>query len=410
MSQGNFGNTSYNLHRSNFTQSTEQPANPTTSVLQLIHSLANQRGLRSTGSSYEFCQQQLANTGKALVKGQTCAPMQLDRPLSEDQLTSQVGGTAVNGSSQAMNLWLLQAAMACASTGIKNCGGKAGDKCVSLDQESKPSVTPPINIPTGGEVSIHFGSQDDSNDYPITAEAKLIPCPARGMPTSHNETSALLTIPAAVVHGEELICSDLKCRHAGIKFLYCIHCGIPVPKRNFKKKHDHTKKQGLGQPVKSQDSHMHVSGTVVTNSSLDGLQREKVVTSDDSLTSYQEDIIKTEIERKQAWESLLKERPTGQESSNAIELWLKKVVSVSDTYTLVTPDYIRTVASVWGASAQSDETEDTEGQTASSRKCDDSPSHSGRKRNQEDLQRKHDDIKRSVKQICFEDGCVSRKP
>lgn len=40
-------------------------------------------------------------------------------------------------------------------------------------------------------------------------------------------------------HGSALSCSQAGCRQAGIKFLYCLHCGIPVAKKTFWKRHNH---------------------------------------------------------------------------------------------------------------------------------------------------------------------------
>jgi hypothetical protein len=111
-----------------------------------------------------------------------------------------------------------------------------------------------------------------------------IPCRARGMPPDHNFkvcttgmtptmctvlaksnyartfklptnlSSFLLTgvsflcyrmqtahfiIPSDVVHGQDLVCSYPACRDSGVKFRYCIHCRVPVAKRNFKLRHNH---------------------------------------------------------------------------------------------------------------------------------------------------------------------------
>jgi len=67
----------------------------------------------------------------------------------------------------------------------------------------------------------------------------LVPCRARGMPMDHNFKTAYFVIPEEVEHGEELICSYYSCRNVGIKFRYCVHCKVPVAKRNFRKRHKH---------------------------------------------------------------------------------------------------------------------------------------------------------------------------
>jgi hypothetical protein len=46
-------------------------------------------------------------------------------------------------------------------------------------------------------------------------------------------------IPRDVKHGENLQCSFPQCRNEGVKFCYCLICGIPVAKRNFRQRHEH---------------------------------------------------------------------------------------------------------------------------------------------------------------------------
>jgi len=68
---------------------------------------------------------------------------------------------------------------------------------------------------------------------------KRVPCRARGMPMAHNFKTAYFIIPDSVQHGDELECSFASCRSAGAKFRYCLHCKVPVAKRNFRNRHKH---------------------------------------------------------------------------------------------------------------------------------------------------------------------------
>lgn len=66
-----------------------------------------------------------------------------------------------------------------------------------------------------------------------------VPCRARGMPMAHNFKTAHFIIPPNIQHGDELVCSFPQCRAAGAKFRYCLHCKVPVAKRNFRNRHKH---------------------------------------------------------------------------------------------------------------------------------------------------------------------------
>src|SRR5210317_1495664 len=69
--------------------------------------------------------------------------------------------------------------------------------------------------------------------------AIIVPCRARGMPVDHNFKTAYFVIPDGIEHGDELMCSYPACRQAGVKFRYCLHCKVPVAKRNFRNRHRH---------------------------------------------------------------------------------------------------------------------------------------------------------------------------
>jgi hypothetical protein len=56
---------------------------------------------------------------------------------------------------------------------------------------------------------------------------------------AHNFKTAHFVIPPTIQHGDELVCSFPACRSAGAKFRYCLHCKVPVAKRNFRNRHKH---------------------------------------------------------------------------------------------------------------------------------------------------------------------------
>lgn len=70
-------------------------------------------------------------------------------------------------------------------------------------------------------------------------KSKRVPCRARGMPMAHNFKTSYFIIPDNIQHGDELECSFPACRSAGAKFRYCLHCKVPVAKRNFRNRHKH---------------------------------------------------------------------------------------------------------------------------------------------------------------------------
>jgi len=72
-----------------------------------------------------------------------------------------------------------------------------------------------------------------------TRGAAIVPCRARGMPVDHNFKTAYFVIPDGIEHGDELMCNYPACRQAGVKFRYCLHCKVPVAKRNFRNRHRH---------------------------------------------------------------------------------------------------------------------------------------------------------------------------
>jgi len=88
------------------------------------------------------------------------------------------------------------------------------------------------NAPVGGTLGHKLGAA-------AACGAAIVPCRARGMPVDHNFKTAYFVIPDGIEHGDELMCSYPACRQAGVKFRYCVHCKVPVAKRNFRNRHRH---------------------------------------------------------------------------------------------------------------------------------------------------------------------------
>ncbi|KAG7373401.1 hypothetical protein IV203_034125 [Nitzschia inconspicua] len=106
---------------------------------------------------------------------------------------------------------------------------------VSREQEQS-STRPPRTYDESNAASATL----TSGVTPVTTiNYVTIPCRARGLPSDHNSYNAYFQVPRNVRHGEDLICSYEKCRAQGVKFAYCVHCGIPVAKRNFRQRHGH---------------------------------------------------------------------------------------------------------------------------------------------------------------------------
>ncbi|KAG7340708.1 hypothetical protein IV203_024251 [Nitzschia inconspicua] len=106
---------------------------------------------------------------------------------------------------------------------------------VSREQE-QPSTRPPRTYDESNAASTTLTS---GATPATTINYVTIPCRARGLPSDHNSYNAYFQVPRNVRHGEDLICSYEKCRAQGVKFAYCVHCGIPVAKRNFRQRHGH---------------------------------------------------------------------------------------------------------------------------------------------------------------------------
>ena len=103
---------------------------------------------------------------------------------------------------------------------------------------------------TAASASAMLGNEADLQQKLGAARgAVIVPCRARGMPVDHNFKTAYFVIPDGIEHGDELMCSYPACRQAGVKFRYCLHCKVPVAKRNFRNRHRHGVPGGEGGSV-----------------------------------------------------------------------------------------------------------------------------------------------------------------
>ncbi len=98
-----------------------------------------------------------------------------------------------------------------------------------------------ILIIPGIDNANNLSSSDPMNNKKKKNGKLRVPCRARGLPLAHNFKSAYFIIPPNIEHGDELLCSFPLCRNAGAKFRYCLHCKVPVAKRNFRNRHKHGK-------------------------------------------------------------------------------------------------------------------------------------------------------------------------
>jgi hypothetical protein len=97
---------------------------------------------------------------------------------------------------------------------------------------------------------------------------KRVPCRARGMPMAHNFKTSYFIIPDNIQHGDELECSFPACRSAGAKFRYCLHCKVPVAKRNFRNRHKHG---NMGDKKRSPPSASNEAGSVPALPAVEGI-------------------------------------------------------------------------------------------------------------------------------------------
>ncbi|KAL3791908.1 hypothetical protein HJC23_010768 [Cyclotella cryptica] len=154
--------------------------------------------------------------------------------------------------------------------------GEEGDEDDSSGEDDNKTETDPSDRPAGFTMDGNSGTcmpAGESNESATQKEHVIVipdkhkkkksgnvrvPCRARGMPMAHNFKTAHFVIPPNIQHGDELVCSFPACRSAGAKFRYCLHCKVPVAKRNFRNRHKHgtsgeKKKSSPGQEKKDAD-------------------------------------------------------------------------------------------------------------------------------------------------------------
>jgi len=171
-----------------------------------------------------------------------------------------------------------------------------------------------------------------------------VPCRARGMPMAHNFKTAYFIIPPTIEHGDELLCSFPSCRSAGAKFRYCLHCKVPVAKRNFRNRHKHgnlgdKKKGNLKTPESPGDG---VGGDKKKKPEEDGgLKSEEpaaAVAADsggDAAAADPEEDGKVSVStshdanKVQEWVKLLESKPSA-EDKPAMAVWMMNLMSATE--------------------------------------------------------------------------------
>lgn len=183
-----------------------------------------------------------------------------------------------------------------------------------------------------------------------------VPCLARGMPMAHNFKTAYFMIPPTIEHGDELLCSFPSCRSAGAKFRYCLHCKLPVAKRNFRNRHKHgnmggtdkTKNGGnFKSPAKEDDAvdpsedgaptsvalhdddskhpPLESTGANANESATDGLSNQHVTTVAGPRVCVLSSQDATKVQR---WVELLESKPDP-EDLDAMAVWMAHLMNVS---------------------------------------------------------------------------------
>ena len=206
---------------------------------------------------------------------------------------------------------------------------------VSEEEETNQDVCRPVNDGDNGKMSsgdkdeedyagvkkehvLIIPGADSANTMPKKKKrkSKRVPCRARGMPMAHNYKTAYFIIPPNVAHGDELLCSFPACRSAGAKFRYCLHCKVPVAKRNFRNRHRHgaaqpggAKKENLKTPETSDDKK-----TEKNNKEEDG-NKVTIESSHDA-------------NKVQKWVELLENKPEATDKS-AMAVWMLNLMNAT---------------------------------------------------------------------------------
>ena len=180
-----------------------------------------------------------------------------------------------------------------------------------------------------------------------------VPCRARGMPMAHNFKTAYFMIPPTIEHGDELLCSFPSCRSAGAKFRYCLHCKVPVAKRNFRNRHKHgnigglDKKKGGGDlksPEGDDKTNLKSEASGSTSAQVDGSEKPPSTNEmedyaaimpngpqpRESDTGSQVTITSTQgATRIQRWVELLENKPDP-EDKQAMAVWMLSLMNATE--------------------------------------------------------------------------------
>lgn len=135
--------------------------------------------------------------------------------------------------------------------------------------------------------------------------------------------TAHFVIPGNVRHGEDLICSYLACRNAGVKFRYCAICRVPVAKRNFHQRHNHrtSTKTGAGKP--------NPTAAAADDSTPNNLEKIPGVGVDPKGVTDNATVDRVSQKRQLHWASLLSKRPNS-DDADGMSAWLVEVLAASD--------------------------------------------------------------------------------
>ncbi|KAG7360233.1 hypothetical protein IV203_035332 [Nitzschia inconspicua] len=138
---------------------------------------------------------------------------------------------------------------------------------------------------------LHPGAADGT---PVADQPSYttIPCRARGMPRDHNAKTAYFVVPHDIEHGKNLICSYPPCADLGVKFCFCVHCGIPVAKRNVRQRHDHGRGKS-SQNITAEPSAAAAAAVIVDPPSRNGKDSGMTDIKDRNITSSSDAQVET---------------------------------------------------------------------------------------------------------------------
>lgn len=198
----------------------------------------------------------------------------------------------------------------------------------STNNHDLPSITLSSNLEKKYLHPKHEGTTNEVESNVVT-----IPCPARGMPSDHNPSTAYYKITSDIKHGADLVCSYYACRNSGAQYRYCAICREPVSKWSFAKLHKHDNALPPVAPEGKNDAQTILTQLIERGSRV-------VVDPEDESHLYrleeggagrqtvgpqlqEEDL----AERQARWDSLLEARLQPTES---ITDWVERVLEVSD--------------------------------------------------------------------------------